>query len=121
VTSLVSAIGSIKDGRVRALASTGAKRSHLLPDTPTVAEAGLPGFESVLWHGVLGPANLPRNIVTKLNREIAKALSIPETQRMLGAEGGVVSASTPEEFQAFIRSEVPKWQKIMKEAGVVVD
>ena len=121
VTSLVSAIGSIKDGRVRALASTGAKRSHLLPDTPTVAEAGLPGFESVLWHGVLGPANLPRDIVAKLNREIAKALSIPETQRMLGAEGGVVSASTPEEFQAFIRSEVPKWQKIMKEAGVTVD
>ena len=62
-----------------------------------------------------------RDIVAKLHREIEKALSIPDTQCMLGAEGGVASPSTPEEFQAFIRSEVPKWQKIMKEAGVVVD
>jgi tripartite-type tricarboxylate transporter receptor subunit TctC len=121
VTSLVSAIGSIKDGRVRALASTGAKRSHLLPDTPTVAESGFPGFESILWHGVLGPAKLPREIVARLNREIVKALAMPEVQKLLQAEGGVVSPSTPEEFQAFLRVEVPKWAKIMKQAGVTID
>lgn len=121
VTSLVSAIGSIKDGRVRALASTGAKRSHLLPETPTVAESGFPGFESTLWHGLLGPAKLPRDIVMRLNREVVKVLATPEAQKLLGAEGGVVSPSTPEEFQAFIRAEVPKWQKIMKSAGITVD
>lgn len=121
VTSLVSAIGSIKDGRVRALASTGSKRSHLLPDTPTVAESGFPGFESTLWHGVLGPAKLPRDFVVRLNREIVKVLAMPDAQKLLSADGGVVSPSTPEEFQAFVRAEVPKWQKIKKQAGVVVD
>jgi len=121
VTSLVSAIGSIKDGRVRALASTGSKRSHLLPDTPTVPESGFPGFESTLWDGVLGPAKLPREFVVRLDREIEKVLAMPEAQKLLSAEGGVVSPSTPEEFQKFVRAEVPKWQKIMRQAGVVVD
>ena len=121
VTSLVSAIGSIKDGRVRALASTGAKRSHLLPDVPTVVESGYPGFDNTIWHGVLGPANVPREIVTRLNREIVKVLAMPDVQKMLGAEGGVVSPTTPEEFEAFLRAEVPKWEKIVKQAGITLD
>jgi len=121
VTSLVSAIGSIRDGRVRALASTGAKRSHLLPDVPTVVESGYPGFDNTIWHGVLGPANLPREIVARLNREVIKVLAMPDVQKMLGAEGGVVSPTTPEEFEAFIRAEVPKWEKIIKQAGITLD
>lgn len=121
VTSLVSAIGSVRDGRVRALASTGAKRSHLLPDTPTVVEAGFPGFDSTIWHGVLGPAKLPREAVARLNSEIVRALAMPQVQKLLQMEGGVVSPSTPEEFQAFLRHEVPKWAKVMKQAGITVD
>ncbi len=121
VTSLVSAIGSVRDGRVRVLASTGAKRSHLLPDVPTVAEQGFPGFDNTLWHGVLAPAKVPREVVVRLNRDIVKVLAMPDVQKLLQAEGGVVTPSTPEEFQTFLRAEVPKWAGIIKKAGITLE
>jgi tripartite-type tricarboxylate transporter receptor subunit TctC len=121
VTSLVSALNFVRDGRARVLASTGAKRSHLLPDVPTVAESGFPGFETTLWHGVLAPAKVPREVVLRLNREVVKVLAMPGVQKLLQAEGGVVSPSTPEEFEAFLRAEVAKWTKVIKQTGITLD
>src|SRR5262245_37981931 len=121
VTSMVSSMPFVRDGRARLLATTGVKRSHLFPNVPTVAESGYPGFDSTLWHGVLAPAKVPRAIVVHLNREIVKVLAMPDVQKLLMAEGGTVSPSTPEEFAAFIRTESAKWTKVIKQAGITLD
>jgi tripartite-type tricarboxylate transporter receptor subunit TctC len=121
VTSLVSSLAFVREGRARLLATTGAKRSHLFPDVPTMAESGFPGFESTLWHGVLAPAKVPRAVVVRLNREVVRVLAMPDVQKLLQAEGGVVSPSTPEEFEAFLRAEVSKWTKVIKQAGITLD
>ena len=121
VTSMVSALNFVRDGRARLLATTGAKRSHLFPNVPTLAESGFPGFEATLWHGVLAPAKVPREVVTRLNREVVKVLALPDVQRLLSLEGGVVSPSTPEEFEAFLRAEVTKWTKVVNQTGIKLD
>ena len=121
VTSMVSALNFVRDGRARLLASTGTKRSHLFPDVPTMAESGFPGFESTLWHGVLAPAKVPREVVVRLNREVVKVLAMPDVQKLLQAEGGVVSPSTPEEFDAFLRADVARWTKVIKQTGITLD
>ena len=107
ITSMVSSLNFARDGRARLLAVTGTKRSHLFPDVPTLGESGFPGFESVLWHGLLAPAKVPRQVVTRINREIVKVLAMPDVQKPLQFEGGVVSPSTPEEFAAFLRADRP--------------
>jgi len=121
VTSMVSAMSFVRDGRARLLATTGAKRSHLFPNVPTVAESGLPGFDSQLWHGVMAPAKVPRPIIDRLNREVVKVLTMPDVQKLLQAEGGTVSPSTPEEFAAFLRAETARWTKVIKQAGITLD
>ena len=121
ITSMVSSLNFARDGRARLLAVTGEKRSHLFPDVPTFTEAGMPGFDSTLWHGVLAPAKTPRDIVLRLNREVVKALAIPDVQKLLQFEGGAVSPSTPEEFSAFIRADVARWEKMIKQTGITVD
>ena len=121
VTSMVSSMPFVRDGRARLLATTGAQRSHLFPNVPTVAEAGYPGFDSTLWHGVLAPAKVPREIVVRLNQEIVKVLAMPDVQKLLMAEGGTASPSTPEEFAAFLRTETAKWTKVIKQAGITLD
>ena len=121
ITSMVSSLNFARDGRARLLAVTGEKRSHLFPDVPTFTEAGMSGFDSTLWHGVLAPAKTPRDIVLRLNREVVKALAIPDVQKLLQFEGGAVSPSTPEEFSAFIRADVARWEKMIKQTGITVD
>ena len=121
ITSMVSSLNFARDGRARLLAVTGEKRSHLFPDVPTFTEAGMPGFDSTLWHGVLAPAKTPRDIVLRLNREVVKALAIPDVQKLLQFEGGAVSPSTPEEFSVFIRADVARWEKMIKQTGITVD
>jgi tripartite-type tricarboxylate transporter receptor subunit TctC len=121
VTSMVTSLNFVRDGRARLLATTGAKRSHLFPDVPTMAESGFPGFEAILWHGVLAPAKVPRTIVARLNQEIVKVLALPDVQKLLMAEGGTASPSTPEEFAAFLRAETAKWTKVIKQAGITLD
>ena len=121
VTSMVSAMNFVRDGRARLLATTGAKRSYLFPDVPTVAESGFPGFDSQLWHGVLAPARVPRPVVERLNQEVIKVLAMPDVQKLLRAEGGTVSPSTPEEFAAFLRAETARWTKVIKQAGITLD
>jgi tripartite-type tricarboxylate transporter receptor subunit TctC len=121
MTSMVSSLAFARDGRARLLAVTGTQRSHLFPDVPTLGESGFPGFESTLWHGVMAPAKVPRDIVLRLNREVVKVLAMPEVQKLLQHEGGVVSPSTPEEFAAFLRADVDRWTKMVKQTGITLD
>ena len=121
ITSMVSSLTFARDGRARLLAVTGTKRSHLFPDVPTLAEAGFPGFETTIWHGVLAPAKVPRQVVTRVNREVVKVIAMPDVQKLLQFEGGTASPSTPEEFQAFLREEVQRWDKMVKQTGITVD
>jgi tripartite-type tricarboxylate transporter receptor subunit TctC len=118
----ISSIGPhAKAGRVRGIAVSGPRRSPVFPDLPTVAEAGVTGYETVAWGGVIGPANLPRDVITRLNSEIRKALSAPalvERYRSLDTE---TDGGTPEEFLALVRSETPKWAEVIRRAGAKVD
>jgi tripartite-type tricarboxylate transporter receptor subunit TctC len=120
-TSLASAAAFIKEGKIKAIATSGATRARLLPDVPTIAESALPGFEVTSWHGMLAPARVPHQIISRLNREIVLILGKPEVQQMLLSEGGEIAPSTPQEFAAFLRSEVAKWAKVLKQAGVTLN
>ncbi|MCX7152320.1 MAG: tripartite tricarboxylate transporter substrate binding protein [Proteobacteria bacterium] len=116
-----NALPYIPSGRLRALAVTTRKRSPDLPDVPTMDEAGIKGYDATIWLGLLGPAGLPRDIVTRLNSEITKALSSAETRKLILAAGVEVSTSSPEEFAALLRSEYDKWGKVVKETGATIN
>jgi tripartite-type tricarboxylate transporter receptor subunit TctC len=115
---LPGAVGLVKDSKVRALAVTGARRAPLFPDLPTVAEAGLPGYESVLHYGIVAPAGLRRSIVDKLNAALGVALDAPDTQRRLAQDGAEVLPGTPEAYAADIAAEEAKWSEIVRKAGL---
>jgi tripartite-type tricarboxylate transporter receptor subunit TctC len=116
-SSLPSAVGIVKDGKVRALGVTGSKRSPVFPDVPTVAEAGLPEYEAVLHYGIAAPAGTPRPIVDKLNAALRTAVAAPETQQRMATEGTEPLASTPEEYAADIDREETKWSAIVRQSG----
>jgi tripartite-type tricarboxylate transporter receptor subunit TctC len=119
--SLPAALSHVKAGKLTALGISNARRSAIAPDVPTIAESGLPGYELENWYGVLAPAGTPREIVNKLNREIVKALQIPEVKERLNSQGFEIRTSTPEQFAAYIKSEIVKWAKIVKDSGAKVD
>jgi len=114
----VSVGGHLKSGRVRALATTGPKRAELLPDVPTVAESGYPGYEAMNWYAYVAPAKTPKAIIDRLHREIVKALAAPEVIELLKKQGLEPSSSTPEELGRYIKSEYDTWGKVVKEAGI---
>jgi tripartite-type tricarboxylate transporter receptor subunit TctC len=116
-SSIPSAIGIAKEGKVRALAVTGPQRSPIFPDLPTVAEAALPGFEAVLHYGIVAPAGTPRPIVEKLNAALREAVSAPDTRERMAADGTEPLPSTPDEYAADIDKEETKWSAIVKRAG----
>ena len=120
-TSLASAAQFVRNGTIKAIATTGAKRARLMPDVPTVIEAGVPGFEVSSWHGMLAPAKVPRDIITRLNREIVAILEKPEVREALLSEGGDITPDSPEQFAAFLKSEVAKWSKVVKTAGITAE
>ena len=111
----------IKAGRLRALGVTTAKRSTALPDVPTIAEAGVPGYEAVAWFGAVAPARTPREIVTKLNAEIVGILNSADVKTRLAAQSADAAPTTPEEFGAFIKKEMVKWAKIITATGARAD
>ena len=102
---------------MRALAVTGAKRSPLFPDLPTVAEAALPGYEAVLHYGIVAPAGTPRPIIDKLNAALREALAAPDTQERMADDGTEPLPSTPEEYAADIDREETKWSAVVKKSG----
>jgi tripartite-type tricarboxylate transporter receptor subunit TctC len=114
-------LGHVKSGRLRALGVTTAKRWSELPDIPTLAEAGVPGYEATLWLNVSGPAGMPAEIVQRLNREIDKALSDPEVQASFRAAGVEATSMGPQELSAFIRAEHEKWGRVVRETGATVN
>lgn len=115
------ALPNIQAGRLRALAVTSPKRTRAAPDVPTVSEAGLKGYEMVLYSGILGPANMPRDIVTRLNTEIGKAIRSPELKPILDKVGAEPVTMTPEQFAAHLRSEIKKLGAIVRSVGAHVD
>ena len=116
--SAPATIPLVRANRLRAIAVTTIKRSPALPDVPTVAEAGVPGYEVVLWYGVLGPKGLPKTIVGRWNAEIRKATKLPDLKERLISEGFDIDDSPPEVFQAIVKRDVAKWIKVVKEAKV---
>ena len=108
----------IASGRLRALAVTSPKRMPQLPDVPTVAEQGLPDFEAQAWWGMLGPAGIPADIVARMNAELAKVLKLPAVQERLTQMGVQVTASSPEDFGKFVRNEVDRWGKVVRENNI---
>jgi tripartite-type tricarboxylate transporter receptor subunit TctC len=120
-TSLVSALPYIKQGRLRPLGVTSLTRAASLPELPTISESGLKGYEVTVWQGMLAPAGTPRTVVGQLNAQIAKILRAPATRERLAAQGLEAAASTPDEFSAYIATEVVKWGKVIKQAGMTAD
>ncbi|HXF66065.1 MAG TPA: tripartite tricarboxylate transporter substrate binding protein [Burkholderiales bacterium] len=117
----VSVQPHLKSGRLRALAVTTAARSKNFPQLPTVAEAGVPGFEASTWHGIVAPAGTPQPVIARLNGEINKVLQLPDTRERLAAQGADAGGGTPQQFGDFIRAEIPKWAKVIEASGARVD
>ena len=111
----------VKSGRMRGIAVTSERRSPVLPDMPTIAQSGVPGFEATGWTGLLAPAGTPPAIVQRLSATVAKALETPDTRSRVAALGGEVASSTPEAFAAYIRSEIAKWGKLIQSLGIQSD
>lgn len=119
--SLNDSLGFIREGKLRALAVTSGTRSEQLPDVPTVAETVAPGFEMGAWQGVVVPAGTPAPVIDKLNAEIRRALQSPEMTRQLKAQGAQALGSTPQEYAAYIKSEIARWGEVVKAANVKLD
>jgi len=121
ITNMPSVIPYIQSGRLRALAVTTKARSPALPDLPTMEEAGLPGYESSAWFGLVSPAAVPRDIVSKLNAEVMRIVGLEDVKRNLASQGAYPLVMTPDEFGAFMKAETSKWAKIVKASGARAD
>ncbi len=114
-------IPHVKSGRLKALAVTTAQRSPQMPDVPTIAEAGVPGYEALVWVGLLAPAGTPPDIIAKLNGEIAKLLHAPDVRQLFASSGVEPTPTTPDEFGAYLKSEFDKWGKVVRDSGATVN
>ncbi len=121
VDSVASSTAQVKAGKLKPLATTSPKRLAVLPELPTVAESGYPGFASVAWLGLLAPAGTPRAIVEQLNAQVLKVMALPETRERMAAFGVEITTSTPDEFAAHIRSEMAKLGKVIRDANIKVN
>ncbi len=118
ISTVLSAIPHVRSGKMRALGVTTAKRVAVVPDVPTIAESGLPGFETSQWFGILAPARTPRLVIDRLYQALKRGSNIPEVKERLTAEGVEVVNQTPEEFAAVIKRELVQWAKVIKAAGI---
>lgn len=119
--SMPSVLPLVSGGKLKALAVGSAQRSAAIPDIPTVAEAGVPGFENVTWYGMFAPAKTPREIVAKLNREVVRILAEPEMAQRLAGQGAEPRSSTPDELAKFMQVESARWKKVIKAANIRLD
>jgi len=111
----------VKAGTLRPLAVTAARRSPELPDVPTIAESGIPGFDVSVWYGIVAPAGTPQEIVTRLSTQIVQILKLPDVRERIVSTGSTIVGSTPEQFAAVIASEVTKWAKVVRESGATAE
>ena len=116
--NLIPTLPHVRSGRLRALGVSGVKRTPVLPEVPTVAESGLPGYESQQWYGLILPARTSKTVVSFLYRELMAILQEPQVRTRLTEEGGDVVGSTPQQFSAYIRAETAKWAKVIKAANI---
>jgi len=119
--TILSTFPHVKAGRLRALGVSGVKRASALPEVPTIAEAGVPGYSAASWNGVLTPAGVPQPILRKLNSDLVKVVNSPEVRERLSGDGGEPVGNSAEEFGAFIRSEIEKWAKVIRAANIRVE
>jgi len=117
-TNPIASLPHIKTGRLKMIAVTTAQRWPLLPDLPTIAESGVPGYEIVIWNGLVAPAATPQPVVARLHRELTRILAMPELNDQLGAEGARTHIESPQAFAAFIKYEVEKWIKVVAQARI---
>ncbi len=120
-SSAVSMLPQVKAGKLRAIAMTGARRSPAIPDIPTVAEAGIPGYETGSWYGIVAPAGTPRPAIDRLSREVIAIVHAPDITKRLEDEAIIPVGSTPEEFTTHIRNELARWAKVIKQSGIQLD
>jgi tripartite-type tricarboxylate transporter receptor subunit TctC len=119
--TMPTALPHVQSGRLKALAVASTARSPAAPQLPTIAEAALPGYAVTNWIGFFAPAGTPRDVVTRLNAEVVRTMQAPEIQKRLATEGAKFSPWTPDQFAAFVKAEMTKWAKVVKEAGIRVD
>jgi tripartite-type tricarboxylate transporter receptor subunit TctC len=117
----LTAAPHLRSGRLRALGVTSAKRAAGLPDVPTIAESGLPGYEAIQWYGLFAPAGTPRDIVARTQAEVARALALPELRDRLAADGAEAGGLSPEAFAAFVRAEIEKWSRVVRDARLTLN
>jgi tripartite-type tricarboxylate transporter receptor subunit TctC len=110
----------VRSGQLVALGTTGKQRSAVMPDVPTVAEAGVPGYEATIWLGLMAPAKTPKAIVDKLNAEVIKVINRPDVKESWAKQGAVPMIMTPAEFDAYLRSDIDKWAQVVKVSGAKV-
>ena len=118
VASMLGAVPQVRAGRLRGLGVTSSNRVTGIPEVPTIAEAGVPGYESLQWYGLLAPAGVSRDIVVRVHKDAVAVLRTPDTVERLARDGGEVVAGTPEEFGAYLRAETEKWAKVAKATGI---
>ena len=116
--AMPSAMAHVRSGKLRGIAVTSLKRSTLVPELPTIAESGLPGYEMVAWQGLLAPEATPPSLIQLLNRETVAIVHQPELKKQLSAEGGEPVGNTPDEFAQWLKIEIAKWTKVVKEANI---
>ncbi|WP_028602034.1 Bug family tripartite tricarboxylate transporter substrate binding protein [Ottowia thiooxydans] len=121
MSSVPTLLGQVRNGKLKIIAITSAKRSAQLPDVPTLAESGYKNSEAVTWFGILAPAGTPAPIVAQLNKAINQVLQQPDVAEKLRSEGGEVLGGTPEQFSTLLRTEIPRWAKIVKDSGASLD
>jgi tripartite-type tricarboxylate transporter receptor subunit TctC len=118
---MATAVPHVKAGKVKALAVTTEKRSTAMPNIPTIAESGVPGYEATAWFGVVGPAGMPKELVGRIQSEFGRVLALPDVKERLSSQGLDLIGSTPDEFGALLKSELGKWAKVIKESGARLD
>jgi tripartite-type tricarboxylate transporter receptor subunit TctC len=119
--AITTMAGQARAGKVKALGTTGKKRSSVMPEVPTIAEAGVPGYEATIWLGLMAPANTPRPILEKLNTEVNKIINAPDVKETWGKQGAVPMGMSVDEFGKFLHEDIAKWSKLVKATGMKVD